>query len=324
MKTPLLEVKNLSTWYPIRRGVLARTVGHIQAVTEVSLTLAEGETLGLVGESGCGKSTLGRTLVGLEQPRSGAVFYQGRPLPALRRTPGQRRAIQMVFQDPAAALNPRLTVQDLLTEGLIHHGLLQGSAEEAACRLLEDVGLDRSALHRYPFEFSGGQRQRIHIARALSLRPAVLVCDEAVSALDVSVQAQILNLLLDLRDKYRLSYLFISHDLGVVRFIADRIAVMYLGRLVEEGPAAQVLDRPQHPYTEALVSAVPAPGRPRVPRKPLAGELPSPARPPGGCPFHPRCPKAMPVCGREWPRESRLNGSRVHCHLYPPPVQGEA
>jgi oligopeptide/dipeptide ABC transporter ATP-binding protein len=317
MSAPFLEVKQLSTWYPIRRGVLARTVGHVQAVTQVSLTLGEGETLGLVGESGCGKSTLGRTLVGLEQPRTGEIWFRGQRLPTRGRTSEQCRAIQMIFQDPAAALNPRLTVLDQLTEGVEHHGLLKGSREEAALQLLADVGMDASALHRYPFEFSGGQRQRINIARALSLRPAVLVCDEAVSALDVSVQAQVLNLLMDLKEKYRLSYLFISHDLSVVRFISDRIAVMYLGRMVEEGPAEQVMDYPRHPYTEALVSAVPVPGQSRAPRHVLSGELPSPAHPPAGCPFHPRCPKVMPVCRAQWPSESREGLHRVHCHLRP-------
>lgn len=321
MSAPLLEVRQLSTWYPIRRGVLARTVGHVQAVTDVSLVLQEGETLGLVGESGCGKSTLGRTLVGLESPRSGEILFRGRPLAGRARSLEERRAIQMVFQDPVAALNPRLTVQDLLTEGLAYHGLLTGSPASAARELLADVGMDESALHRYPHEFSGGQRQRINIARALSLRPALLVCDEAVSALDVSVQAQVLNLLMDLREKYRLSYLFISHDLGVVRFISDRIAVMYLGRVVEEGPAEQVMDAPRHPYTQALVSAVPVPGQPRAARQVLSGELPSPARPPAGCPFHPRCPRVRPECRLRWPEETRDGPHRVHCHLHGPALK---
>lgn len=316
MTTSLLDVRNLTTWYPIRRGVLSRTVGHVQAVTEVSLTLNEGETLGLVGESGCGKSTLARTLIGLETARSGEVLFRGRRLGARDRSPEDRRAIQMVFQDPVAALNPRLTVLDLLTEGLVHHGLLQGTREDAALKLLADVGLDGSALHRYPFEFSGGQRQRLNIARALSLRPSLMICDEAVSALDVSVQAQVLNLLMELKEKYRLSYLFISHDLGVVRFISDRIAVMYLGRVVEEGPAEAVLDKPRHPYTEALVAAVPVPGQPRAARRALSGELPSPARPPAGCPFHPRCLKVMPICRTSWPARFEKDGHYAHCHLH--------
>ncbi len=319
MSAPLLELRKVSTWYPIRRGVLARTVGQVRAVHEVSLTIGEGETVGLVGESGCGKTTLGRTIVGLERPTAGDLLYRGRPLPAER--PSElRRQIQMVFQDPVAALNPRLTVLDLVTEALVHHGLLEGSREEAALRLLQDVGLDGSALHRYPFEFSGGQRQRISIARALSLRPSLIVCDEAVSALDVSVQAQIINLLMELKEKYRLSYLFISHDLSVVRFVSERIAVMYLGRVVEEGSADAVLEQPRHPYTQALISAVPVPGGERSQRTVLSGELPSPARPPSGCPFHPRCPRVMPQCRTAFPVERRAGARNVCCHLYPPAV----
>ncbi len=314
--TPLLEIENVSTWFPIRSGVMGRVSGHVKAVTDVSLTINEGETLGLVGESGCGKTTLGRTLVGLETAREGTLRFRGHPLPGRHRPKALRRDIQMIFQDPQASLNPRMTVLDILTEGIIEHGLLEGSREDAAARLLNDVGLDASAFHRYPFEFSGGQRQRINIARALSLRPSLMVCDEAVSALDVSVQAQIINLLLDLKDRYNLSYLFISHDLGVVRFIAQRVAVMYLGRIVETGPVAKVFDSPKHPYTEALLSAIPVPGSDKRSRIVLGGEMPSPANPPGGCPFHPRCHKVLPICHVQRPEESLVDGVKVHCHLH--------
>ncbi|MCS6771193.1 MAG: ABC transporter ATP-binding protein [Kiritimatiellae bacterium] len=318
MSAPLLEVRGLTTWYPIRRGVWSRTVGFIQALTDVDLVIREGETLAVVGESGCGKTTLGRTIAGLEIPRAGEMFWRGTPLPAGIREPVLQRKIQMVFQDPAASLNPRLPIVDLLTEALAHHGLLETSREETARKLLEDVGMDASALHRYPFEFSGGQRQRISIARALALKPELVICDEPVSALDVSVQAQVLNLLIDLRERYRLSYLFITHDINVVRFLADRIAVMYLGRIVEEGPAEAVLEQPAHPYTRSLISAVPVPGRERRERLALRGETPSPANPPGGCAFHPRCPLAMDRCPRERPVLSVVSRmpQKVSCHLY--------
>ena len=312
---PLLEVRGLRTWYPIQRGILSRTVGHVRAVEEVGLTLGAGETLGLVGESGCGKTTLGRTIIGLEKPAGGEVLFEGHRISGGPMPRDVRRAIQMVFQDPASSLNPRMTIADIVTEGMAVHGMLQGEREDAALQLLKDVGLDETALHRYPFEFSGGQRQRISIARALALRPKLIICDEAVSALDVSVQAQVINLLLDLREKYRLSYLFISHDLSVVRFISDRIAVMYLGRIVEEGPAAAVIDAPRHPYTKALVSAIPVPGQPRRERTILKGELPSPAHPPSGCPFHTRCPVAVAACRERFPAVSDVAGHRAACHL---------
>ncbi len=316
MSVPLLELNGLTTWYPIRRGVWSRTVGHVQALTDVNLTIRAGETVGIVGESGCGKTTLGRTIVGLERPLSGTMRLRGETLPGGIRAAAVQRQVQMIFQDPAAALNPRLTVLDLLTEALAYHGLLTTSREETALQLLRDVGLDSSALHRYPFEFSGGQRQRISVARALALRPSLIICDEAVSALDVSVQAQVLNLLMDVKEKYQLSYLFISHDINVVRFIADRVAVMYLGRIVEEGPTEAVIGDPKHPYTQALVSAVPVAGREASKRQPLRGELPSPARPPAGCPFHPRCPKVMDVCRTVAPPVISMEERKVSCHLY--------
>jgi oligopeptide/dipeptide ABC transporter ATP-binding protein len=209
-----------------------------------------------------------------------------------------------------------MTISDIVTEGMAAHGLLEGDKDDAALKLLRDVGLDETALHRYPFEFSGGQRQRISVARALSLRPSLIICDEAVSALDVSVQAQVINLLLDLKDKYNLSYLFISHDLSVVKFISDRIAVMYLGRVVEEGEAATIIENPKHPYTQALISAIPVPGVEKKQRQILKGELPSPANPPSGCPFHTRCPHVMPVCKQTFPIAQVVEGRNVACHLF--------
>jgi oligopeptide/dipeptide ABC transporter ATP-binding protein len=314
----LVEMRDLKTWFPIRRGVLARTVGHVRAVDGVTLDVRRGETLGLVGESGCGKTTLGRTLVGLERPAYGEIRFRGRAVSALSGAERQalRRDIQMVFQDPYSSLNPRMTVLDIVTEGLVVHGLLRGDPEAEAERLLGEVGLPADAMFRYPFEFSGGQRQRISLARAMSLRPAFVVCDEAVSALDVSVQAQVLNLLMDLREAHSLSYLFISHDLGVVKHVSDRVAVMYLGHIVELGATDDVMQRPRHPYTEALLAAVPVPGRDRRPRIVLKGETPSPSNPPPGCPFHPRCPKAFDRCPREFPRLRRAGGAEVSCHLY--------
>lgn len=300
---PLLDVQNLKTYFPIRAGLFGRTVGWIRAVDGVSFRILPGQTLGLVGESGCGKTTVGRTLLRLIGPTGGHAFFKGIDVlnvPASQIKP-LRRQMQMMFQDPYGSLNPRLNVEAIVGEPLKVHRLAFGAERRRrVVEILEQVGLSRRYLDRYPHEFSGGQRQRIGIARALVLGPQFLVCDEPVSALDVSIQSQIINLLMDLQKQRNLTYLFIAHDLAVVRHISDTIAVMYLGRIVEQAPRDALFDKPLHPYTRALLSAIPIPkpGRQRR-RIVLKGEVPSPANPPAGCPFHPRCPWAEPRCAHE-------------------------
>jgi oligopeptide/dipeptide ABC transporter ATP-binding protein len=322
--TPLLDVRDLRTHFPIRRGLLGRTAQTLRAVDGVSFAIAPGETLGLVGESGCGKSTLVKTLLLLEQPTGGEILYDGERVSAADVGRLRRRA-QIVFQDPYTSLPPRMRVADIIADPLRIHGL--ASREEALRRaraLMREVGLNPERGRDYPFQFSGGQRQRIGIARALAIEPSLLLLDEAVSSLDVSVQAQVLNLLRDLQERRGLTYIFISHDLGVVRAMSDRIAVMYLGKIVEQGAAAAVYERPLHPYTRALVSAVPSLRR-RGERIRLAGEPPKPTDPPSGCAFHPRCPLARPICAEQTPPlQEWLPGRFAACHfaLEPLPEAG--
>jgi len=291
--TPLLRVDNLCTYFPVKRGILSRTTGHVRAVDSVSLRVDKGQTLGLVGESGCGKSTVARTLLRLIPATSGQAFFNGQNIFSANRRELKklRRQIQIVFQDPVGSLNPRLTVGRIVGEPIFVHRLAKGrQLQDRVAGLLERVGLSPDHAHRYPHEFSGGQRQRVGIARALALEPQFIVCDEPVSALDVSIQSQILNLLSDLKDQLGLSYLFIAHNLAVVEHFCDQVAVMYLGRIVESADRDTLYRTPRHPYTQALLSAAPQPdpGR-RNKRIVLPGEVPSPMHPPSGCPFHPRC-----------------------------------
>lgn len=321
MSKPLLKVNNLKKHFPIHGGILGKTVGHVKAVNDVSFEVNEGETLGIVGESGCGKSTTGRMLVRLLEATEGSVEFNGKNLISLspKDMRKMRRDIQMVFQDPYASLNPRHTIEKILSEPLLVHGI--GNAKERKQKVkefLEIVGLNALHAKRYPHQFSGGQRQRIGIARALMTNPQLIIADEPVSALDVSIQAQVLNLMQDLQKKFSLTYIFIAHDLGVVRHISDRIGVMYLGKIVEMSDAEELHENPLHPYTQALLSAVPVPD-PDFEKEEtvLEGDMPSPANPPSGCAFHTRCPFKMDICTKEEPVYREVEeGHSVACHLY--------
>ncbi len=324
MAEPLLQVRDLVKHFPLTQGIIfKKVIGHVQAVDGVSFDLNRGETLGLVGESGCGKSTLAKLLMRLEEPTSGQAFFKGEDIFAMdaKRLRQLRRDIQIVLQDPYSSLNPRMTVGDIVGEPFeIHKDVApKGSRRQKVQELLEVVGLDPDHLSRYPHQFSGGQRQRIGIARGLALRPEIIVCDEPVSALDVSVQAQVVNLLESLQDEFGLAYLFIAHDLSVVRHISDRVAVMYLGRIVEEGDQAEVYERSCHPYTQALLSAVPSPDpalRDAGERIVLEGDVPSPANPPSGCRFRTRCWKAQEICATDDPElKPRAAAHPDACHF---------
>ncbi|MEI7761937.1 MAG: dipeptide ABC transporter ATP-binding protein [Comamonadaceae bacterium] len=321
MTEPLLKVNKLVKHFPITGGVLGRVVDKVHAVDGVSFELDAGQTLGVVGESGCGKSTTGRCILRLIEPTSGEVWFEGKNVTAMGKTElrGMAHDMQIIFQDPYASLNPRMTVGAIVGEALIIHKLTKTDREyqDRIVELLETVGLSADQMRRYPHEFSGGQRQRIGIARALAVSPKLVVCDEAVSALDVSIQAQVINLLEDLQDKFNLTYLFIAHDLSVVEHISDRVAVMYLGRIVEIASARDLYTTPLHPYTEALLSAMPVPD-PQLKRKRimLQGDVPSPIKPPPGCHFHTRCPLARKECSIESPTlKQGSDGHWVACHL---------
>jgi oligopeptide/dipeptide ABC transporter ATP-binding protein len=315
----LLRVSDLKTHFPVREGVFSRVAAWVKAVDGVSFEIHEGETLGLVGESGCGKTTVGHSVLRLIDYTAGTVEFEGKDL--TRMPPAELRAMrqdmQIIFQDPFSSLNPRMTVGSIIGEALAIHG--RGNRRERAEIVrdtLEKCGLDPAYSNRFPHEFSGGQRQRIGIARALALNPRFIVCDEPVSALDVSIQSQIINLLAELKERYELAYLFIAHDLAVVEYISDRVAVMYLGRIVEVATSRELYRNPLHPYTQALLSAVPVPDPTRKKQRTvLPGDVPSPIDPPSGCRFHPRCPLAIDLCKQEEPRKSEVDGHSVWCHV---------
>lgn len=316
----LLTLEGLKTYYPLRKGVFSRKAGYVKAVDGIDLTIYQGETVGLVGESGCGKSTVGRSIIRLEKPTGGKIIFQGQDITGM--SSGEFRKlrpnIQMVFQDPYSSLNPRRTIRGLLAEVLrAHHIVPENEIDAEIDRLLELVGLPAKSKYLHAHEFSGGQRQRISIVRAIALRPKLIICDEAVSALDVSIQAQILNLLKELQKELGLSYLFISHGLGPVKYICDRIAVMYLGRIVEIGTREEIFSNPQHPYTKALLSCYPNPNphRRNEPKIVLEGNVPSPVAPPSGCHFHERCAYAQERCSKETPCLIGDGNHKIACHL---------
>lgn len=320
---PLLEVKNLVKHFPITKGIIfSKQVGAVKAVDGISFTVNRGETLGLVGESGCGKTTTGRVILRLIEPTSGEVWFDGKNVPELRKDELRelRKDMQIIFQDPYASLNPRMTVGDIIAEPLHIHGLAKGKEREKRVqKLLDVVGLSSFHARRFPHEFSGGQRQRIGIARALAVNPKLIICDEPVSALDVSIQAQVINLLQDLQKEFGLTYLFIAHDLSVVKHISDRVAVMYLGKIMELADKERLYANPKHPYTQALLSAIPI-ADPTVKKERiiLKGDVPSPINPPSGCRFHTRCPYAMDICKQVEPEFIDTgDGHFVACHLHP-------
>ncbi len=317
----ILEVKNLKTYYPIKGGFMRKTIGNVKAVDGVSFEIKEGETLGLVGESGCGKSTTGRTILRLLEPTDGQILLDGKDITKLKGKHLReiRKDFQMVFQDPYASLNPKQMVGDIVAEPIMNYtGKSLKSLKDEVIDLLKKVGLPEDAFYKYAHEFSGGQRQRIGIARALALKPKLIIADEPVSALDVSVQSQVLNLLKELQDEFGLTFLFIAHDLSVVKHMSDRIGVMYLGGIVEISDKDDLYAEPLHPYTQALISAIPEPDpRKKKERIVLQGDVPSPANPPSGCPFHPRCPMAMEECSRVKPQLKEVKtGHKVACHLH--------
>lgn len=321
-KEVLLKVENLKKYFPILQGVIRRKVGDVKAVDDVSFDIYKGETLGLVGESGCGKSTAGRVILQLYPVTEGKIEFEGQDLTALRGESlrKMRPSMQMIFQDPHACLNPRMTVGSIISEPLLEHSVAKGRERlQRVEELLELVGLDSSHANRYPHEFSGGQRQRIGIARALALNPKFIICDEPIAALDVSIQAQVVNLLEDLQKEFGLTYLFISHDLSMIRHIAQRVAVMYLGRIMELANHKSLYENPRHPYTQALLSAVPSPDPVREETRQrviLEGDVPSPADPPPGCPFHTRCPIAVEHCSQEIPVWREVSDAHwISCHL---------
>ena len=321
---PLVKVRNVTKYFPVRSGVFRRTTGYVKAVDGVDLDVFVGETLGLVGESGCGKSTLGRAIMYLDPPTSGSISYDGDEIAEMDKEglKSLRRKIQIMFQDPFSSLNPRMPVGETISEGLIVHKIAGVKDRKGlVTQMLQKVGLHENHSIRYPHEFSGGQRQRIGIARALVTGPSFLVCDEPVSALDVSIQSQILNLLTQLKEEFQLTYLFISHDLSVVEHICDRVAVMYLGKIVEIGDRKDIFENPKHPYTQALISAAPI-ADPRKTRDAilLEGDVPSPIEPPSGCSFHPRCPIAEDICKEVMPKLINIDGitgQRAACHMVP-------
>ena len=322
MANSLLEIKNLVKYFPIKKGVFKRTVGWVKAVDDVTFEVYEGETLGLVGESGCGKTTTALSILRLEEPTKGQVIFDSRDITKMKKSDmrKERKNMQIIFQDPYSSLNPRMKIKDIIAEGMLTHNILKNTKEryKRVGELLERVGISAEYMDRFPHEFSGGQRQRIGIARALALEPKIIMCDEAVSALDVSIRSQIINLLKDLQSEFKLTYLFIAHDLSVIKYICDRVVVMYLGKIVEIADKKELFADTMHPYTQALISAVPVPN-PDYKKKRiiLQGDVPSPANPPKGCRFHPRCYKIMKICSEIEPKLKEIkDGHFCACHLY--------